>query len=712
MNAHTNGSIRAFLIMSATFHRFNHERMPAPHGCPLRPLSVKSFAQWLARVPPVNDPADAISASLVAHTIDVLVVAVLLFGLGAALAGRLTALYALTLPVALAILVALRAILNRGHVRRAAYALCTAGWLLVAIDLQQHGEDTIAVGGFVVLIVIGGLTLGLLGAVALSLATTALLAPFLLGAIHGTFSIPTGRDRFVHYTTQLVLAGAVAGWWALRTRRLMTDLRRSEARRSLLLEASPDAIVSSDALGTMTFLNRATEQMLGYAASETVGRRWSDLQHVFGADFVRLMVGLTLTPSSGDHAPPEELTLIHRDGHSVVVDVKGMPLYEDGQIVGVVAILRDITSRKKAETERASLQRQLAMAQRMEAVGRVAGGVAHDFNNLLTIILAAAETGDPQAIEDIGEAARRGVALTRQLLAFGGAKHSDPRPIDVNRAIAAIRPMLGRVLGTDVNLEIRLTPETAPVVIDPAQLDQVLVNLAANARDAMPDGGMLTVSTQLNGDRVELHVADTGVGMAPATLASAFEPFFTTKGDGGTGLGLAVVQNIVQGVGGTIASTSVPGRGTSFTFSFPVSSELPFVPPVVRRAAVRAARRAVFVDDNSFLRQVVVRALERAGFVVDAFEGGCDLPAIEAQLAGADVLITDLVMPGTSGVDLALELRRRNCQVPILFVSGYAEHALLKRVREVSRSSILPKPFTAQDVAERLGELQDGQPAA
>jgi PAS domain S-box-containing protein len=666
---------------------------------------VKSFVARVVAIPAMRDPADAISASLVGRTIDVLLVGVILFWAAAALAGRLLDLSVVTLLAGLLMLIVLRWLLGRGHVQSVGYALCSLGWLLVGTDLQLHGPDTIAVGGYVVLIVVGGLTLGLRGAVALTAATVALLAPFLLGAVRGGFVAPTGRDRFIHYTTQLVLAGTLAGWWASRTRRLMTDLRRSEMRRSLLLEESPDSIVSADATGVMTFQNRATVRMLGYPASEIVGRPWFEVPPLRGVDAGHLASQFSRLVKNGN-LPTEELTLLHRDGHPVVVDVKGMPLYEDGKMVGSVAILRDITARKKAEAERASLQRQLASAQRLEAVGRVAGGVAHDFNNLLTIILAAADTGDSAAMDDIREAARRGVTLTRQLLTFGGRKSNDPRPIDLHHAMISLRPMLARVLGADVTLELRLAKAVAAVVIDAGQLDQVLVNLVANARDAMPRGGTVTLATELKGDCVELRVVDTGSGMDAATLASAFEPFFTTKGDRGTGLGLAVVHNIVQEARGTIRCTSEPGRGTTFTLGFPVSAAVPPTPVAQPPGLGARAQRIVLVDDDALVRQVVVRALKRAGFAVDAFEGGQDVSAIEARLDGADALVTDLVMPGTSGVDLALELRRRHCEVPILFVSGTAEHALISRVREVPRASFLEKPFSAQDVVDRVGEIR------
>jgi PAS domain S-box-containing protein len=658
-------------------------------------------------VPEPADPADAISASLVAGAVNVLLVSVVLFGLVAALTGRLQPIYAWTLPLGLVLLLSVRWTLLRGHVRVAAYALCSLGWLVVAADLPVHGPNTIAAGGFLILIVVGGLTLGLRGAVVLTIATVAVLAPFLLGAVHGDFETPTSRDRLLHYATQLALAGTLAGWWATRTRRLLAKLRQSEARFALLLDASPEAITATDLAGKVTFRNRAAQELVGYAPGEVVNRSWSELASLQDEDVARLRSSFQELITKGAAGPPMEVKLRHRDGHGLTVELRSVPLVEEGKIVGSLSLYRDISAAKAAEAERASLQQQLIKAQRMEAVGLVAGGVAHDFNNLLTVILSAAETKDARARDDIREAAQRGVSLTRQLLAFSGRKQADPRPTDVNAAIEALRPMLARVLGEDVILDTRLTPERAVVVIDVGQLDQVILNLAVNARDAMPKGGTLTLSTEARGDRVELTIADSGAGMDAATLASAFEPFFTTKGSRGTGLGLAVVQSVVRAAQGTVLCFSEPGKGTRFVLSLPASAGSPLGPPIEPADAAAGSRRVVFVDDNSLVRSSVTSLLESGGFAVDAFEDGENLEAIEAHLAGADALITDLIMPGRSGVDLALELRRRNCQVPILFVSGYAEHEVLERTRAIPRSCLLEKPFTLRDVLQRLGELQE-----
>ena len=626
---------------------------------------AKSLLEQLAAVPEPSDPADAISASLVAGTVDVPRRGDPVRASGGAHGSADRAIRLGMLPLGLLLLLSVRWTLLRGHVRVASYALCGLGrFLVVACDLPVHGPNTIAAGGFLILIVVGGLTLGLSGAVVLTAVTVAALTPFLLGAVHGNFETPTSRDRLLHYATQLTLAGTLAGWWATRTRRLLGKLRRSEARFALLLDASPEAITATDLSGKVTFRNRAAQEMVGYAPGEVVNQTWTELASLKDEDVARLHGLFQELITKGTAGPPMEVKLRHRDGHNLTVELRSVPLIEEGKVAGALSLYHDVTAAKAAEAERASLQKQLTNAQRMEAVGLIAGGVAHDFNNLLTVILSAAELLDARARDDIREAARRGVSLTRQLLAFSGRKQADPRPTDVNAAIEALRPMLARVLGDDVLLNLRLTPQRAVVVIDVGQLDQVIINLAVNARDAMPKGGTLTVSTDAGGGRVELRVADSGSGMDAATLASAFEPFFTTKGSRGTGLGLAVVQNVVRAAQGTVVCFSEPSKGTRFELSFPASADAPQAPPLEATDAARRSRRVVFVDDNALVRGSVTSVLESGGFAVDAFEDAENVEAIEARLAGADALITDLVMPGRSGVDLALELRRRNCQSP------------------------------------------------
>ncbi len=698
--------------------------MRANARAPLGPVlaRLRARAASILRYPHSSDPADRLSTHLLARIIDLLLGAFVLFTAAIVLgAERAPPQYGWTLPGGFLLLCALRLLIRRGHVRVAARILCVAGWATVAMDLPIHGPNTVSVGGFVLLILIGGLTLGPGAAIALAAATVALFVAELLHLVAPRpFAAPSSEVKLVHYVTQLALAAILVAWWSMQTRRLLRDLRASEARRTLLLEESPDAIASTDASGIITFQNRAAEQILGYAASEVVGLPFDEYPGATETDRDRLRKRVA-TLLAGGTVPVREVSMVHRDGKEVLVEVRSVALHEDGRVVGVMTIQRDMTARRQAEIERASLQEQLVTAQRMEAVGRVAGGIAHDFNNMLTVIQAAAEAlardpvHDRVALYDIREAATKGASLTRQLLTFSRREISQPRRTDVNRSIAELRPMLARVLGNGITVEAHLAPDAPSVLIDPGQLDQVLVNLAVNARDAMPDGGTFTVSTEAregSGEEpsiVAITVSDTGCGMDAATLAKAFEPFFTTKGEQGTGLGLAVVHGVIHQAGGTVSCESAPGRGTTFRLLLPSAASGAAEPASTSTLEVRRqlqSRRVVLIDDDPLVRRAVARTLERAGVVVDALPSATDIADIAARLNDADALITDVVMPGVTGPDLVDELRRRQCQKPVIFISGYADHELVERVRRSPNSTLVTKPFTAEAIVGRLDQLR------
>jgi two-component system cell cycle sensor histidine kinase/response regulator CckA len=353
-------------------------------------------------------------------------------------------------------------------------------------------------------------------------------------------------------------------------------------------------------------------------------------------------------------------------------------------------------------TERRAEAR-LAAAGRLETIGRLAGGIAHDFNNLLTAILGGAEamraTGlAPAAATELAgleDAARRGAALVAQLLAFARQQRLQPRILDLNAAVAGIAPLLRRLLGERVRLELSLEEPGRRVRVDPAQLDQVLLNLAANARDAMPDGGTVTLATGHAlvlrpegeglgglppGRYAVLEVSDTGCGIPPDALPRLFEPFFTTRPDkGGTGLGLATVQGIIAQSGGQIAVEGRPGGGTRFRIHLPRQEALtdlpPAAPPSPMRARVTAAP-VVLVEDEDTLRRLAERMLTRAGHaVLPAASAEAALALLEAAPPPA-MLISDVAMPGMDGVTLARSLRSRWPELPVLLMSGYAEAAL------------------------------------
>jgi nitrogen-specific signal transduction histidine kinase len=404
----------------------------------------------------------------------------------------------------------------------------------------------------------------------------------------------------------------------------------------------------------------------------------------------------------------------------------------------MVGVARDVTEQRR-------LEGQLRQAQKMEAIGRLAGGVAHDFNNLLTVIGGstrfalealprdAAVRDDLAAVE---VAAERATQLTRELLAFSRQQLLKPERLDLSAVVRGMLPMLARLIGEDIAIAPTLAPQVRPVLADPGQLGQVLMNLAVNARDAMPDGGRLVVTTADvvttgaaadgaepgAGDRdaapghyVRLTVRDTGVGMDEATLGQLFEPFFTTKASGaGTGLGLATVYGIVRQSGGHIAVTSVPGEGTTFTIDLPAVVES--APVEARRARDGAGLDAasgtvLLVEDERAVRGITRRMLARAGYTVLEAENGREaLEVLARQTAPVDVVVTDMVMPEMSGRAFADVLAVRYPDVRVLFVSGYTDDEILRRGLGAADTLLLEKPFTTEELLGAVRQVLDASP--
>ena len=399
-------------------------------------------------------------------------------------------------------------------------------------------------------------------------------------------------------------------------------------------------------------------------------------------------------------------------------------LGEHGEPVRGVGISLDVT-------ERRTLEAQYYQAQKMEAIGRLAGGVAHDFNNLLTVILGFSELlladldpDDPRwrDIADIHRAGTRGAGLTRQLLAFSRKQIIELTQLDLNVVVADLRLMLARLIEEDVKIVLRLQPEPALVTADRGQLEQIVMNLAVNARDAMPSGGSLTIeiaSAELNatthpsmsaGSYVALTVTDTGAGMTPEVQARLFEPFFTTKGPGkGTGLGLATVHGIVARSGGSVDVHSEVGKGTSVTVYFPragaadVVAELP-APVAPRRAGPETV---LLVEDEQELREVATRLLRRQGYTVLVAANADEALQLFEQHRSIDVLLTDVVMPGTSGVELTRRLVERRPGLKVIYMSGYTEEAIVQHGVLNPGIALLHKPFTSDTLARKIRVVLD-----
>ncbi|NNL64663.1 MAG: response regulator [Myxococcales bacterium] len=381
--------------------------------------------------------------------------------------------------------------------------------------------------------------------------------------------------------------------------------------------------------------------------------------------------------------------------------------------------------------ERELLQEQLRLSQKMQAVGRLAGGIAHDFNNLLTVIgsygeFVLAKSEDPATRRDVSEMLRAGdkaAQLTSRLLAFARGGVTQPVMVDLNEIVSDSAGMIGSVTGEDIDASVVLAERILCIRADRDQLDQVLLNLVLNARDAMPDGGKLTIATRNHGpDDPEtaglgphgpvegwavLSVRDTGVGMDPETQSRAFEPFFTTKpADRGTGLGLAMVYGTVQQAGGQVRLTSEPGQGTCFELWFPAfRSEATVSRKAARRTLPSAGGQCVLVvEDDPDIRQITRRALRDAGYVVlDAEDGDVALVVLEETRLSVELVLTDVVMPHMSGFELAERIAERRPELPVIFMSGHLNHPSLRERELPPDISLLSKPFTPADLLEHVG---------
>jgi PAS domain S-box-containing protein len=405
-------------------------------------------------------------------------------------------------------------------------------------------------------------------------------------------------------------------------------------------------------------------------------------------------------------------------------------LDDDGHPVRIIGVSRDVT-------DRIALEAQLRQAQKMEAVGQLAGGVAHDFNNLLTVITAGitfareALPRDAAALEELAvveEAAGKAARLTRQLLAFGRKQMLQPELLDINRIVRGVEPMLRRLIGEDVRIGTVPVAGLFLVFADPGQLEQVIVNLAVNARDAMPDGGTLTIETasvlltdveanargvDAQARYVRLTVRDTGMGMDDATLSRAFEPFFTTKGSGrGTGLGLATVHGIVQQSGGHIQVTSVPGEGTVFEIDLPqvVGIDVGEPPKVVSANSDEVFGTILLVEDEAPVRAIARRILARKGYtVIEASNGREALEVAAENAAKISMVVTDMVMPELGGRAFAEQFTILYPGIPLLFVSGYADDEILRRGPLPPRTTFLEKPFTPDGLLTAVRTVMSAQ---
>lgn len=509
-----------------------------------------------------------------------------------------------------------------------------------------------------------------------------------------------------------------------------------EARRQLeiqrrqyedLFEASPEAMLVTDLHGRILRVNREFTRLFGYEPDEAIGRVVDEL--LVPPESLDEAKRMTHASHQGEVVHAEAVRL-KKDGSLVDVSILARELRLPDQPTRMYGIYRDITDRKQTEQRLRQREEELRHAQRIEAVGKLAGGVAHDFNNLITVILGharfALEGLAPDSpvrpeIEEVERAGARAAELTQQMLAFSRRQVLHPEIIDVATVVQGVQRMLGRLMAENIQIELDLA-ETTTVLADRGQLEQVLVNLAVNARDAMPEGGQLLIRTERArlepgdprveswevepGEFIRITVCDTGVGMDRETLAHAFEPFFTTKEPGkGTGLGLATVFGIVKQSSGHVTAESAPGAGTRICVWLPAPDATAEPNPPqsgAPRREIEGTATVLVVEDEDPLRTLACRALRRRGYtVVEAADGIDALEQASAHAGAIDLLLTDLIMPRMGGRELARRMRRGQPDLPVLFMSGYDEAG----PEDAEHGELLPKPFTPADLERRVARI-------
>ncbi len=506
--------------------------------------------------------------------------------------------------------------------------------------------------------------------------------------------------------------------------------RGDEARsvRSAIVDDARMAVVGKTLDGEIVSWNRGAEELYGYTDDEAIGKHISILAPPDRPDEIP---GILERIRRGETVDPYDTVRLRKDGRRVLVNLSVSPVRDAiGRLWGASAIARDVTRERQLEEE-------FRRGQRMDSLGRLAGGIAHDFNNLLTVVLADAEymldlgtemseEDRTTSLEEIHQAAERASSLSRQLLSFARQQAHKPGVVDLDELVRKMEGMLARVVRADIQLESRLQPDVWPVLIDPTHVEQVLVNLTVNARQAMPDGGRLTVETENvsldeaysfehvhvpAGDYVLLTVTDTGHGMPPEIQERIFDPFFTTREDeGGTGLGLSTCYGIIRQAGGHIWVYSEPDIGTTFKIYLPRTDRAPTSRPDTREhVSVEGTETVLLVEDQPDVRTVAARGLRKHGYrVLLATSGKEALSVAEAHPGAIHIVVTDVVMPGMGGRELAAHLRVRHPEIPVLFMTGYADDEILRDEMSQGDVVVLPKPFAGLDLARRVRQILDG----
>jgi two-component system cell cycle sensor histidine kinase/response regulator CckA len=497
-----------------------------------------------------------------------------------------------------------------------------------------------------------------------------------------------------------------------------------------ILHKAPYGIALIDNDGKFIYINPAFTNITGYTLEDIFsGRDWFNVASPF-LEYRRKIIN-SLKRDVIQECTEKIFSIVCRNGEVKEIEFKPT-LLDDGRIV---VIISDITERKRAEEEKVILQEELRQSQKMEAIGQLAGGVAHDFNNILTVIkgysqlsIVEIKEGDPLRgnIEEIRKSVDRAADLTRQLLAFSRRQIMELRVLNLNTILQNLDKMLRRVIGEDMELGTLLTEDLGRVKVDPGQIEQVVINLAVNARDAMPKGGKLTIETanvELDetyarshvavkpGHYVMLSVSDTGVGMTPEVRNRVFEPFFTTKERGkGTGLGLSTVYGIVKQSSGNIWIYSELGKGTSFKIYLPRVDEPPeeLGEKVETKEFTRGSETILLVEDDEEVRKLAVKILEKQGYtVLEASQGDEALILCKEHKGPIHLMVTDVVLPGMNGRELTTHLKMLHQEMKVLYMSGYTDNTITHHGVLEKGMNYIQKPFTVEGLGRKLREVLD-----
>ena len=556
----------------------------------------------------------------------------------------------------------------------------------------------------------------------------------------GVLVVQEYQEENAYTQHDLEILSSVGGQIAVAIERRLAEGALDHLRRQneMILNSAGEGLYGIDLRGYSTFVNPAAASMLGWKIADLVGQSIHTLIHHSKPDFTpypeeECVIRSAVKDGAAHHVDNE--VFWRKDGTSFPVEYTSTPLCDErGALMGAVVVFKDIS-------QRILVDEQLRRAQKMEAVGRLAGGVAHDFNNLLMVIKGHSDNlldqimpGDPfrRGVEQIRKAGDRAAALTRQLLAFGRMQVMQAKVIDLNAVVSDMSKMLPRILGEGVEFIFVAEPKLGHVKADPGQIEQVIVNLAVNARDAMPSGGKLTIETsniELTTEYVRLHpttrpgsyvllaVSDTGHGMDAETQSRIFEPFFTTKERGkGTGLGLATVYGVVKQSDGFVWVYSEPGMGATFKVYLPTVKE-PLDSPSsdwikAQGVVIRGSETILLAEDEEDVRELARDFLVRAGYVVLEATNGAEALRIASEHAGTiDLLLTDVVMPRMGGPELADRLAPAHPHMKVLFMSGYAEYAAFEHDFLERGSAALQKPFALEALGRKVREVLEGASA-